>query len=128
MAFAVERIDHVEVFVRDIKRSVAWYQKTLGLTVVEPWEGEPVMIGSGGTLLALFTVRRDGSDNSDDDRQPAIRWRRVAWRTDQSGFQSAQEHLHACGVRFEGPIDHGRSWSLYFEDCDGNPLEITRYA
>ena len=30
MPFAVDRIDHVEVFVRDLEASVAWYAEVLG--------------------------------------------------------------------------------------------------
>lgn len=123
--FHVQRIDHVEVLVRDVKRSVEWYRKVLGLRVAEMWEGEPVLLGAGENYLALFTAKHAGPNNSDDNRQPPIRWRRVAWRTDQVGFEAAQEHLRDCGVAFEGPVDHQVAFSLYFEDPDGNPLEIT---
>jgi catechol 2,3-dioxygenase len=122
--FAVEGIDHVEVFVRDLEGAVRWYEDVLGLKKEGRW-AEPVLVGAGGNYLALFKARRSGADNSDDDRQPAIRWRRVAWRTNSHGFTQAQEHLRARGVPFEGPVDHGSSQSIYFTDPDGNPLEIT---
>jgi catechol-2,3-dioxygenase len=58
---------------------------------------------------------------------PALRWHRVAWRTDQNGFASAQLLLKERGVKFRGPVDHEIAESIYFEDLDGNPLEITYY-
>ena len=30
-------------------------------------------------------------------------------------------------VAFQGPVDHGCAQSIYFNDPDGHPLEITFY-
>jgi catechol 2,3-dioxygenase len=125
MAFAVDGIDHVEVFVRDIPASLQWYEDVLGLKQAGGWDPEPKLIGAGENYLALFRARTHGSDNSDDEKQPPIRWRRVAWRTTKRKFAFAQEHLRAKDVHFDGPVDHGDSQSIYFNDPDGNPLEIT---
>ncbi len=54
MSFAVRQIDHVEVFVSDITAAAQWYEDVLGLKEMARWEPEPVMIGAGGTKLALF--------------------------------------------------------------------------
>ena len=125
--FKIDQLDHVEVFVRDIEAAVAWYDRVFGLKVVRRWDPAPVMISAGDAMIALFKARRDGPDNSDGDTQPAIRWRRVAWRVLPETFEAAQEHLRACGIEFEGPIDHDGPLSIYFVDPDGNPLEITCY-
>ena len=85
------------------------------------------MIGIGGSKIALFQAKRDGPDHGDNDAQPPIRWRRVAWLVASDRFAAAQDHLRACGVTFEGPIDHDGIPSIYFGDPDGNPLEITCY-
>ncbi len=122
MAFAVERIDHVEVFVRDLDAAARWYDEVLGLKEICRWNPEPVMIGAGGTKLALFRAETDARREDS-----GLRWHRVAWRTDQAGFAAAQKHLAALGIRFDGPIDHRTACSIYFEDPDGHPLEITYY-
>jgi catechol 2,3-dioxygenase-like lactoylglutathione lyase family enzyme len=128
--FSVESIDHVEVFVRSIPDSIAWYGKVLGLRESARWDPEPVMIGAGGTMLALFQAgtsgRRDPSGGGEQAAAlPPLRWHRVAWRTDRSGFEAAQRHLADLGISFRGPVDHGSAWSIYFQDPDGHPLEIT---
>jgi catechol 2,3-dioxygenase-like lactoylglutathione lyase family enzyme len=122
----LERIDHVEVFVRDIPESIRWYGRVLGLKEVCRWDPEPVMIGAGETMLALFRAAGP-PPHSDTSSILAPHWHRVAWHTDADGFTVAQRHLKECGVEFRGPIDHGRSHSIYFADPDGNPLEITYY-
>lgn len=127
--FSVESIDHVEVFVRSIPEAVAWYGKVLGLREAARWDPEPVMIGAGRTMLALFEATNPGSGVDFLDgglgEAPPLRWHRVAWRTDRPGFEAAQEHLTGLGISFRGPIDHGSAWSIYFQDPDGHPLEIT---
>ena len=127
MPFTVDQIDHVEVIVGDIEQSIRWYHDILGLREVCRWDPHPVMIGAGGTMLALFRGGDDATTPIDGREKSFLRWRRVAWRTTPERFQMAQDHLRQCGVSFEGPVDHGRAHSIYFTDPDGHPLEITYY-
>jgi catechol 2,3-dioxygenase-like lactoylglutathione lyase family enzyme len=119
--FAVQSIDHVEVFVRSIPDAIRWYGDVLGLREMARWDPEPVMIGAGGTQLALFQA----GPSTEVVEPPALRWHRVAWKTDRAGFEAAQAHLASMGISFRGPVDHGTAWSIYFQDPDGHPLEIT---
>jgi catechol-2,3-dioxygenase len=126
MNFKVGSLDHVEVFVRDIESAARWYEQALGLTEIGRWDPEPVMIGAGGTKLALFRSRAPVGQPT-GELEITSGWRRVAWLTDKEGFKIAQRHLASLGIRFAGPQDHGQSHSIYFADPDGNPLEITYY-
>ena len=127
MTLAVDCIDHVEVFVRDIEASVRWYADVLGLVEIHRWEPHPVMIGAGDTKLALFQENADAKPLSKDDLRGKLHWYLVAWKVDRLGFEEAQEHLRGLGIECRGPIDHGIATSIYFEDLDGHPLEITCY-
>jgi catechol 2,3-dioxygenase-like lactoylglutathione lyase family enzyme len=122
MAFSVDAIDHVEVFVRDLEAAARWYNEALGLHEIHRWSPEPVMIGAGGTKLALFL--QNGESGKDGGKS---RWHRVAWRTDHDGFERAQQHLTQLNISFRGPVDHGLAHSIYFQDPDGHLLEITYY-
>ncbi len=127
MSFCVDRIDHVEVFVRDIETSIAWYDRVLGLKETFRWDPHPIMIGAGKTTLALFKGDKNAAAPISSSRKDQLHWRRVAWIVEPERFGTAQEHLRACGVTFEGPIDHDIGESIYFSDPDGHPLEITCY-
>lgn len=127
MSFAVLGIDHVEVFVRDIDASIRWYGEVLGLRETSRWVPEPVMIGAGTTNLALFRAAPDARPLATGESREPLRWHRVAWRTDAAGLRAAQEHLERLRISFRGPVDHQTAWSIYFQDPDGHPLEITTY-
>jgi catechol 2,3-dioxygenase-like lactoylglutathione lyase family enzyme len=128
MAFSVSQIDHVEVFVSDLDRSLQWYGNVLGLVEVRRWDPEPVLIGAGDTYLALF-LARSGLPNIHGAKPipPPYRWHRVAWRVTAEGLGEAIRHLQGHRIKLRGPVDHGGSVSIYFDDPDGNPLEITTY-
>lgn len=128
MTFRAQRIDHVEVFVRDIDAATLWYREILGLAEVARWDPEPVMIGAGGTKLALFRASPGAPSEGRGESPSSLRWHRVAWHTDREGFAAAQEHLRERGVAFRGPVDHRIAQSIYFQDPDGHPLEITYYT
>ena len=130
MAFRVKHIDHVELLVRDIGKTEAWYGKVLGLKRVQAWDPEPVMIGAGKTMLALFTSSRargrmPGKNRKKNGHRVSFGYLRVAFLTDKKGFKLAQKRLEKLGIPFRGPIDHDISFSIYFQDLNGLPLEIT---
>ncbi len=130
MAFRVKHIDHVELLVRDIGKTEAWYRKVLGLKRVQAWDPEPVMIAAGKTMLALFTSPRaqnrlPAKTAKKNGHRVSFGYLRVAFLTDKKGFKGAQKRLEKLGIAFRGPIDHDTTFSIYFQDLNGLPLEIT---
>jgi catechol 2,3-dioxygenase-like lactoylglutathione lyase family enzyme len=131
MAYRVKHIDHVELLVPDIRKTEAWYRKVLGMKRVHAWDPEPVMIGAGKTKLALFTApgrRPKGKrprGKGKDGHRVSYGYLRVAFLTSTKGFERAQRRLKRLRIPFRGPIDHDLAYSIYFQDLNGLPLEIT---
>jgi catechol-2,3-dioxygenase len=119
---AIDRIDHVHVFVSNRERAERWYRDALGLQRVpqmEFWmdQGGPLTIANqAGTLhLALF-------------ERPAQPCRStLALAVGKEDFLAWRGHLSLVLGRAPELQDHQITWSMYFSDPDGNPYEITSY-
>jgi catechol-2,3-dioxygenase len=119
---ALSGICHVHVLVADRAAATAWYRRVLGFEVmpeVAHWAegGGPLTLtdAAGSVHLALF------------ERPPLPTRSTVALRTDAVGLASWRRHL-ARELGHEPALeDHAQSLSLYFNDPDGNPYEITTY-
>ena len=122
MAPVLKSIDHVHVFVSDRKTSENWYRETLGFertTELEFWapNGGPLTVQNkdGSIHLALF------------ERSPEKCRSTIALGSDASAFLLWKKHLQQHLLAGVEAVDHEVSWSLYFNDPDGNPFEITTY-
>ena len=119
----LERIDHIHVFVADRAAAEQWYGRVLGLKRLESlafWapDGGPLTLGNaaGSIHLALF------------ERPPAAKSRTtIALATSAEGLLAWQRHLAAELGKAPARVDHQVAWSIYFDDPDGNPFEITTY-
>lgn len=123
--FEVQGIDHVALAVRDVRRSVRWYQDVLGLErrYQDVWGEYPAVIGAGTTTVALFPA--EGTPRSAPGRD-VLGMRHLAFRVDAGNFDRAQLTLRDRGIAFEFQ-DHGIAHSIYFHDPDGHQIEITTY-
>ena len=118
----LDGIDHIHVYVSDRKKAAIWYEKYLGFKVnptFKFWaenERGPLMIeDQGGKIhLALFNTEN------------LIPTTAIAFKTDSSGFLAWKSHLEEADLLLRCS-DHTKSWSLYFNDLDGNMHEITTY-
>jgi catechol 2,3-dioxygenase-like lactoylglutathione lyase family enzyme len=120
----IERIDHLNITVADMDRSIAFYKKVLGM--------EAEMIGEGRAAL-LFGQQKVHLDLAGgpmtmraEPRMPA----HICFVTDTPASE-IKAHLAECGVpvRMEGPRAGaiGTIQSVYIDDPDGHSIEIAHY-
>jgi catechol-2,3-dioxygenase len=119
-------IGHVLLRVTDVERSKAFYSKVLGFEVVEedPEHGGTFMALEGQShCIDLFPVK----DLAAAERQtPGVRGLgHIAFRVDsEAALRDAWAGLLDAGVPISRAIDHVSQKSIYFDDPDGNVLEI----
>jgi catechol 2,3-dioxygenase-like lactoylglutathione lyase family enzyme len=134
MPINVHALDHLVINVTDLARSIAWYQKILGMKVVvfDPGEGNPkrtsLMFGH-----QKINVRPRDADKAEwftaDHETPGSE--DLCFLT-ASSPEEVVAHLKANGVAIEqGPVAkqgaRGTLRSVYCRDPDGSLIEISSY-
>ncbi|MBB3307876.1 MULTISPECIES: VOC family protein [unclassified Enterobacter] len=116
---SILRIDHVHIYVNDIAEAEVWYKDVLGFIRDESllfWftQGGPLVLKNNEAALSLFEKK---------DRSPG---HTVAFSIKPSYFSELMKLLSLRLIPFT-VSDHQISMSVYFEDVDGNKIEMTSY-
>lgn len=116
------RISHVHLKVRDLERAVSFYTTFFDLRVVE-------LVGHHYAFLSGSSVHHELALQLVEPRSPqphpcATGLHHLAFEVpDTTALAQAYGTLTAAGVAV-ALVNHLISWSLYFNDPDGNSLEI----
>lgn len=129
--FSVQRIDHVVFRVRDLPRSIAFYQAVLGCEVVRRREHLGLVhLRAGASMIDLVDV--DGPLGARGGEAPGAGARNVdhlCLRIEPFDEAAIAAHLHRHGLTALGAAEvnfgaEGDGLSLYFADPDGNVIEL----
>ena len=120
----IERIDHLNITVADIDRSIAFYKKVLGMEAERMGEGRAALLF--GQQKIHLDLAGTGMTMRAEPRMPA----HICFVTDASADEITAR-LAECGVpvRMQGPRAGaiGTIQSVYIDDPDGNSIEISHY-
>jgi catechol 2,3-dioxygenase-like lactoylglutathione lyase family enzyme len=121
----VLRIDHVVLTVADVDRTLAFYERVLGMTAVSFGAGRRAL-AFGDQKLNLHQAGREFEPKALRPTPGAID---LCLTTDVP-LDEVAAHLRAESVAIEhGPVDkigaRGALRSLYFRDPDGNLIEVS---
>ena len=120
----IDRIDHLNITVADIDRSVEFYQRVLGMKTERIGEGRAAL------LFGQQKIHLDQASGkmamAGDKRMPA----HICFITD-TPIDQVKAQLEASGVaiRMQGPRAGatGTIQSVYIDDPDQNSIEISTY-
>lgn len=121
----IERIDHLNLTVADIDRSLAFYKRVLGM------QAEHIGEGRAALLFGQQKIHLDAAGGpaamSSDKRMPA----HICFIT-ESPIGEIMAHLESCSVPVRmGPGPRagaiGTIQSVYIDDPDQNSIEISSY-
>lgn len=115
-------IGHVHLKVRDLSRAIDFYTRYFNLTITEQF-GDQMVFLSGGDLHHEVALQARGP-HAPAPRPDGVGLYHVAFEVpDKAAFAQAYALLREDGIPV-GPVDHIISWAMYFNDPDGNGLEI----
>ncbi|PXV78143.1 glyoxalase/bleomycin resistance protein/dioxygenase superfamily protein [Pantoea sp. PNA 03-3] len=113
------KIDHVHIYVHDLKKAEHWYKRVLGFSRDESllfWftQGGPLVLKNNAAVISLFLRTHQPPGNT------------VAFSLDATCFCQLLRILVAQSIPYT-VSDHQVSMSVYFCDPDGNQIELTSY-
>lgn len=120
----IDTLDHLVLTVADIDRTVAFYERALGM--------QAVTFGAGRRALAFggqrINLHRQGGEFEPKAARPTAGSADLCFLT-RVPLAEVAAHLAACGVEvIEGPVCRtgaaGPILSLYCRDPDGNLIEL----
>jgi catechol 2,3-dioxygenase-like lactoylglutathione lyase family enzyme len=126
----IERIDHLNLTVADIDRSVEFYQRVLGMKTESMGEGRAALYFGQQKIHLDAAKRLDATGGTmamgGEKRMPA----HICFIT-EAPMSEVAAHLEICGVpvRMQGPRAGaiGTIQSVYIDDPDQNSIEISNY-
>jgi catechol 2,3-dioxygenase len=115
------RIASVTLAVADLQRSVEFYERALGLPVVEREDGR-ARLGADPARPSLTLERIERPTPAPPGCTGLFH---VAWlHPSRAALADTARRVAAAGWRFEGASDHGVSEALYLSDPDGLGIEL----
>ena len=124
MSYTPKGIGHVVMRVRDIDRSVDFYTRVMGLTIMERSPGGTVFMSADTEKSHELAIQAIGMDAAGPDRS-LVGQAHMAWQMES--FEDLQElysRLKDNDVRILRIGDHGVSMGVYLLDPDDNEIEV----
>jgi catechol-2,3-dioxygenase len=125
MTATVRGLNHAVLYVRDARRSAAFYKEAFGFEVVtEAGNGAAVFLKAAGTEnhhdLGLFSL----GPQAPLPEPGRVGLYHLAWQVETiHDLVEMRERLQRMGS-LAGESDHGVTKSLYAKDPDGNEFEV----
>lgn len=118
------RIGHVHLRVADLDRAIAFYSGVLGLDVMQKFGDAAAFLSAGGYHhhIGLNTWESKGG-TPPPPGHTGLYHTALLYPT-RAALGAAVKRVVASGVRLTGRADHGVSLTVYFDDPDGNGVEL----
>ena len=124
MGYTPMRLGHLVMRVRDMERSLDFYTRVMGLTIMERTPSGTVFMSADTEKSHELAIRAIGMDAVGPDHSQ-IGQAHMAWQMES--FEDLQElylRLRENDVRIRRIGDHGLSLGVYLLDPDDNEIEV----
>jgi len=124
----IQGIDHAAINVRDFEKSVKFYTKILSLSISKreiQKPGKEYFLDCGPSLFGI--IQADLSKGEHLLLNDGVGGNHVSFSVKAQDFDEAVASLKQHKVKIHFSKKRERSWSVYFEDPDGNKLEMTAW-
>ena len=122
--FSINFLDHVAIYVADMDRSIAWYEKVVGLKKVQlkEWGTVPTFMLSGKTGIAIFPA--EYLERSSSNSFKFVKIDHFAFNVSNEDFEKAKLYFESMDIKYQFQ-DHHYFHSIYLKDPDQHKVELT---
>ena len=120
------RIGHVHLKVADLDRAIHFYSDVLGFDLVTRYGSQAAFLSAGGYHhhIGLNTWESKGGTAAPAGHTGL--YHTAFLFPDRASLGAALKRVLASGTEMTGAADHGVSEAVYFNDPDGNGVELYR--
>ena len=118
-------LGHVVFYVRDLEKSVSFYQNVVGLDLAgRIFGGRAAMLTGESTHHELLLIEVGTAPGPLQGKRIGLY--HVGWKVGENldDLRQARDRIKTHGYDIEGMSDHTVSQSLYLRDPDGNEIEL----
>jgi catechol 2,3-dioxygenase len=119
---AAASVGHVHLRVRDLERAVAFYRDLMGFALQARMRGA-AFLGAGGYHHHIGLNAWDSAGGPPPRGHSGLFHAAFLYPT-LDDLKAIARRVRDAGVDIYGHADHGVSVALYFDDPDGNGIEI----
>jgi len=119
-------LGHVVFYVREMKRSLAFYRNLLGFELVGEMKHplNAVALTSGRTHHEILLIEVGAAPPPQKGHRLGLYHIGIKMGDSLDELRTVRNELNEAGVLISGMSDHTVSQSLYLEDPDGNEVEL----
>jgi len=118
-------IGHIHLKVADLDRSIAFYRDVLGFELMQRMGGQAAFLSAGGYHHHIGLNTWESKGGLRPPRGTTGLFHFAIRLPDRSALARTLKRVVEAGIPI-GASDHGVSEAIYFEDPDGNGIEIYR--
>ncbi len=120
------RIGHVHLKVSNLERSIAFYRDVIGLEVMQVYGDQAAFLSAGGYHHHIGLNTWESLDGAPAPRNHPGLYHTAFVYPDRPALGRALSNVLKHGIHLTGAADHLVSEAVYFDDPDGNGVELYR--
>jgi catechol 2,3-dioxygenase len=123
MGYTPKYLGHVNIYVRNAEKSQKWYEDILGLHTYDFMPGRAAFMAANKEESHEVALMEVGED-APGAQQGQVGLNHMAWRMES--LEDLKEFYHRLKEKkvSMNVADHGISLGIYFQDPDGNGIEV----
>ncbi len=120
------RVGHVHLKVADLDRAIAFYEGVLGFTLKARMGSAAAFLAAGDYHHHIGLNTWESAGGTPPPPGHTGLYHSAFVYPDRRSLAQALKRVLEAGVKVTGKADHGVSEAIYFNDPDGNGVEIYR--